>query len=85
MRWFKNLKCGEAFDPKAMPTDFSLQMAVGLQNFRTWRDEGSKILASRYKSTPVPAREKPAQIPLHLRPLSSPNDPDVEIQRGPKP
>jgi hypothetical protein len=85
MRWFKNPKCGEAFDSNAMPTDFSLQLAIGLQNFRTWRDEGSKKLASRYKSAQVPAREKPVQLPLHLRQLSNPNDPDFKIQRDYKP
>jgi hypothetical protein len=85
MRWFDNLKCGQRFDTDAMSTDFSLQMAIGLQNFRTWRDEGSKIVADRYKPMKVPARVKPAPTPLHLRRLDDSNSPDVEIQRDYKP
>lgn len=85
MRWFRNPKCGEKFDREALPTDFSLQMAISLQNFRTWRDEGSKLLADRYKSARVPARLKPAPAPPHLRPLSDPKAPEVEIRRDYKP
>jgi hypothetical protein len=85
MRWFKNLKCGEKFDRSATPTDFSLQMAIALQNFRTWRDEGSKLLASRYRSQAVPARVKSVPAPPHLRPLDDPLNPDLRIQRDFKP
>jgi hypothetical protein len=56
MRWFQNVRCGERFDAKSVSTDFSLQMAIGLQNFRAWRNEGSKLLASRYQSTRVPSK-----------------------------
>lgn len=85
MRWFKNVRCGEKFDQNAMPTDFSLQMAIALQNFRTWRDEGSKLLSSRYKSQSVRARLKAVEVPIHLRPLDDPKDPDIIIQRDYKP
>jgi hypothetical protein len=33
MRWFQNEKCGVPFDAKAKSTDFSLQLAISLQNF----------------------------------------------------
>jgi hypothetical protein len=51
MRWFKNYKCGDRFDPdkRTNATDFCLQLALSLQNFYTWRNEGTKMLASRYK------------------------------------
>lgn len=59
MRWFQNLKCGERFasDQKTSSTDFSLQLAASLQNFYTWRNEGSKIDADRYKSNAQPDAE----------------------------
>ena len=51
MRWFQNLKCGERFDrdKPTSSTDFSLQLAASLQNFFHWRNEGSKLVADRYK------------------------------------
>jgi hypothetical protein len=51
MRWFQNYKCGERFD-KDKPTsatDFSLQLALSLQNFYNWRNEGKGLRAERYK------------------------------------
>jgi hypothetical protein len=83
MRWFQNLKCGERFD-KDKPTrstDFCLQMAISLQNFRSWRNEGSKILASRYRSAKVAARIKDVQ-PLGPHMIATPDEgPVVEIRR----
>ncbi len=80
MRWFQNPKCGTAFDQHVTPTDFSLQMAIALQNFRSWRNAGSKILASRYKSQAVPARIKdlPAR---NVGGLHDPEESEVEIRR----
>lgn len=51
MTWFQNLKCGERFDTDkpTSSTDFSLQLAASLQNFFNWRNEGSKMVADRYK------------------------------------
>jgi hypothetical protein len=80
MRWFQNVKCGEPFDTGAMSTDFSLQMAAALQNFRTWRNEGSKLVADRYKSKPVPATLLPLKAPSHLNPVTG----EVEIRRNEK-
>lgn len=64
MEWFQNLKPGTRFSPKAMPTDYSLQMAAGLQNFRTWRNEGSKLRYDDYKRSisKNKARDKGAQL-----------------------
>ena len=84
MRWFKNLRCGERFDSRSLATDFSLQMAISLQNFRSWRNEGSKILASRYRSTRVPARIKDPKSPApYTKRMQSADEPrEVEIRRN---
>jgi hypothetical protein len=33
LRWFRNLKLNQAFDKDQIPLDYSLQMAVALQNY----------------------------------------------------
>ena len=84
MRWFQNVRCGERFDRDTLPTDFSLQLAISLQNFRAWRNEGSKLLASRYKSTRAPARVKdPAPPAPHTKRMQSAEEPrEVDIRRN---
>jgi hypothetical protein len=39
MRWFRNLPCAEPFSEKSNSTDFSLQLAIGIQNFNHWRQQ----------------------------------------------
>jgi hypothetical protein len=85
MRWFQNVKCGEKFDARTNQTDFSLQLAISIQNFWTWRDEGSKIRADRYGFQPLRARVKDASVPKHLRPLSDAQTPEIEIRRDYQP
>jgi len=48
MRWFQNEKCGVPFDAKAKSADFSLQLAISLQNF----DEGYTNLGGIYAPPP---------------------------------
>jgi hypothetical protein len=52
MRWFRNLKCGVAFDADQpdppQSTDFSLQLADSVQNFQAWQSEGRALSASAY-------------------------------------
>jgi hypothetical protein len=85
MRWFQNASCGERFDEDSLSTDFSLQMALALQNFRSWRNEGSKMLADRYKRSEknVPARfkEQQAPAPLMREMHDAESAPEVEIRR----
>jgi hypothetical protein len=50
MRWFKNYKCGSRFDEKVPSTDFSLQLAISIQNFIKWKGEGKGISARNYKA-----------------------------------
>jgi hypothetical protein len=57
MKWFRNIKCGARFDDKpTSPTDFSLQMALSLQNFYTWRNDGKGLKAERYKKGKKPPK-----------------------------
>ena len=37
MRWFQNEPAGKPFDAAALSTDFSLQLAGGIQNFYDWK------------------------------------------------
>jgi hypothetical protein len=52
MFWFRNLKCGEPFnnDPAnpTQSTDFSLQLADSVQNFRAWQAAAKGLSASEY-------------------------------------
>jgi hypothetical protein len=84
MRWFQNLRCGESFDKRTLATDFSLQLAISLQNFRAWRNEGSQMLAARYKSKRVPARIKPERPTApHTRMMhDAENAEEVDIRRN---
>jgi hypothetical protein len=50
MRWFQNEKCGVPFDTKAKSADFSLQLAISLQNF----DAGYMNLGGIYAEPPTP-------------------------------
>ena len=54
MRWFQNEKCAVPFDAKAKSSDFSLQLAISLQNF----DAGYTNLAGIYASPPNPTPPK---------------------------
>ncbi|MBN9382103.1 MAG: hypothetical protein J0H74_15145 [Chitinophagaceae bacterium] len=50
MRWFQNIRCGQAFDSAAKSTDFSLQLAASLQNFEEWNTAQGGIYASVYQT-----------------------------------
>lgn len=38
MKWFKNVKSGDPFTEGAVSLDYSLQLAVGIQNFVEWQE-----------------------------------------------
>jgi len=38
LRWFRNTKAGEAFDSGSKSLDFSLQLGVGIQNLKSFKD-----------------------------------------------
>jgi len=60
MRWFRNLKCGEPFTPEAHSMDFSLQLAISLQNFYDWKYQQAGLFDSAYKRTGLKAEAMPA-------------------------
>ena len=49
MRWFKNYKCGERFDPDIPSADFSLQLAISVKNFQQWKGEASGVSAKNFE------------------------------------
>jgi hypothetical protein len=47
-RWFRNINAGESFDARSISTDYSLQVAVGIQNLRASRQTmGGSFAAAR--------------------------------------
>jgi hypothetical protein len=70
MKWFRNIQCGESFDPTLdmKPTDFSLQLAISVQNFNSWKAEAKALSASDYHETSeAPRRKGPPRSPLQVR------------------
>jgi hypothetical protein len=68
MRWFGNLHCGAPFDKKATSTDFSLQLAISLQNFKAGYTDLGGIYAS-----PPPTKKlvpKAAALEPHMRAMA---------------
>jgi hypothetical protein len=83
MRWFQTPRCGTTFDKRSRTTDSSLQMALAIQNFRSWRNEGSKMRADQYTSRQVRAEVKAPVLPgPHMRVMHDAElDEEVEIRR----
>jgi hypothetical protein len=52
MEWFENLKCGVPFNKNAKSMDFSLQLAISLQNFNDWKATQAGLFASAYQIKP---------------------------------
>ena len=55
MKWFRNIKSGEAFAPGSKSLDYSLQLASGIQNFNQWNDI-VKNLGGAFNGTPAPSK-----------------------------
>ncbi len=51
MRWFRNLPCGTPFSSDAHSMDFSLQLAMSLQNFYDWKAKQAGLFYDAYKSS----------------------------------
>lgn len=53
MRWFRNIRCGVPVDQDpanpTQSTDFSLQLADSVQNFRAGQGEAKALSASPYQ------------------------------------
>jgi len=48
MRWFQNYRCGDRFDQDIPSADFSIQLAISVQNYQRWRSEEIGISAKNY-------------------------------------
>lgn len=63
MRWFRNTKPGEAFDPASASLDFSLQLGVGIQNLATFQ-ASSKNLGGFFSNSKIKSTsEKSLKMP----------------------
>lgn len=49
MKWFKNYKCGERFDKLNPSADFSLQLAMSVQNWQSWTEEATSWNTEVYR------------------------------------
>jgi hypothetical protein len=67
MKWFRNVHCGESFDPslKMKSTDFSLQLAVSIQNFNSWTASAKALSASEYNQPTAAAFGTPSHVSPH--------------------
>jgi hypothetical protein len=45
MRWFRNIRAGDSFDQRAISTDYSLQISMGIQNFMLWKQSQGGFVA----------------------------------------
>jgi hypothetical protein len=66
MRWFRNIKSGEAFSPGARSLDYSLQLAVGVQNFEIWNE----IRTSQGGAFNSPSDVNPARPQRRIYPVT---------------
>jgi hypothetical protein len=74
MRWFRNIRSGQAFSPGARSLDYSLQLAVGLQNFEIWHE----ISATRGGAFNSPADVNAARPRRRRYPVTRQgNDPSI--------
>jgi hypothetical protein len=69
MRWFQNLACKQPFDRHAFSTDYSLQMAIALQNFRSWDKTQGGLFGNKYSKTPK------ASVTLERLPIQGAREP----------
>jgi hypothetical protein len=51
MLWFRDINCGVPFDQGATSADYSLQLAISIQNFESWRDTQAGLFASQYPTS----------------------------------
>jgi hypothetical protein len=59
MRWFRNIRAGDSFDQRAIATDYSLQISMGIQNFMLWKQAQGGFTAPP-AAAPPPSAAPPA-------------------------
>jgi hypothetical protein len=70
MKWFSNVRAGDSFDKRSIGTDFSLQISMGIQNYKIWHGskEGSfvqdtpRTISSTLVATDAPNSEEDKQV-----------------------
>lgn len=80
MRWFRNLPCGTPFTAEGtVSMDFSLQLAISLQNFYDWKAKQAGLFDSEYEeeephlmAAPAPGMEEEEAAPKHAVPQVQP-------------
>jgi hypothetical protein len=68
MIWFRNLRCGEPFSKNSNSTDFSLQLAIGIQNFNHWRQQQGGQFARKIELPREIKRGKDRAMSMLTRP-----------------
>jgi hypothetical protein len=53
MRWFRNIPAGGNFDARAIGTDYALQVAFGIQNYRLWKSSQGGVFAPKPGAVPI--------------------------------
>lgn len=82
MRWFRNLQCGTPFSEDSHSMDFSLQLAISLQNFYDWKKQQAGLFSDSYKGSMLKKsgkepemagmEEKPAAPVRKVQPITFP-------------
>lgn len=88
MRWFRNLPCGEPFSGgKAFSMDYSLQLAISLQNFYEWKSGTQNgYFNPAVDAAPTPQKKRSVRAPaLAAEAVESTVVPRkvISIRRGP--
>ena len=59
-RWFQNYRGDTSFDARSTSTDYSLQLAMGIQNFQIW----SSLMGGAFAPPPMPVAKPPMDLPI---------------------
>lgn len=63
MRWFGNVACAHPFDAEAKSTDYSLQLAISIENFQLWKTPAqSGLFAKDYTVEPTVGARAAAEV-----------------------
>lgn len=81
-RWFRNLAGEEAFDRRAISADYSLQLAMGIQNFQTWLANMGGSFATTRLVVPAAAAITTLSQPLGNEALPTPPSAAPRVRIG---
>jgi hypothetical protein len=78
MKWFRNIRSGEAFVSGSRSLDYSLQLPTGIQNFNQWRDIVKNRGGAINSTSSLPHAE------LMLLQQSTPEQKEFPVTRDPE-